>query len=488
MGRKKHKKYLEIGDRFGDWEVTGADEEKNKNKPPSKWFYECECQVCGNVKTFGKRSLVGKETTECNHVVINKKGRTCTGECGKFKLWEEFSKNTGSSTGHQSQCKMCENRSKEIKRRENNIPLKRPSRELYHGEKFSYWTVLEKDEKKSAGKKQSLAYYFCICECGTKKSVSQKTLINKGSTNCGCKRAGYSKNGRFKVTEEGRECTECGEFKEQSEFGPRPEVKSGMQSKCKVCMQLLGLEYYNENKEKIAIRNKEYYNSIKDEKNKRKREMYGEEEQKKAKEYYDSNREKILEQKKEYHEKNKEEKNKKSREYYSTHKEEAKESSKNYRKNNKEKITKQRKEYVKNKLQTDDAYRFEHNLRARISMALKAQGGEKSHKSIELVGCIPKQAVSYLEASSKEGYKFKDVSPKGLNVDHIIPCKWFDLTDEMEQRICFNYRNLQLLPWGENSHKYTDLPPENQLIDLFFIIAFNIMEGVGYDPDFRVPE
>ena len=39
------------------------------------------------------------------------------------------------------------------------------------------------------------------------------------------------------------------------------------------------------------------------------------------------------------------------------------------------------------------------------------------------------------------------------HVDHIVPCSSFDLTSEKQQRICFNYKNLQPLWADENLRK-----------------------------------
>ena len=43
-------------------------------------------------------------------------------------------------------------------------------------------------------------------------------------------------------------------------------------------------------------------------------------------------------------------------------------------------------------------------------------------------------------------------------IDHIIPCSYFDLTKEENQRICFNYRNLQPLWASENNKKKAKVP------------------------------
>ena len=40
-----------------------------------------------------------------------------------------------------------------------------------------------------------------------------------------------------------------------------------------------------------------------------------------------------------------------------------------------------------------------------------------------------------------------------IEIDHIKPCKLFDLTKEEEQRECFHYTNCQPLWWYDNNKK-----------------------------------
>ena len=75
--------------------------------------------------------------------------------------------------------------------------------------------------------------------------------------------------------------------------------------------------------------------------------------------------------------------------------------------------------------------------------------GEKSAKTLELLGCTGKELLEYLEAKKIPG---KDYSGE-LHVDHIVPCDHFDLSDPNQQKICFHYSNLQYLTAKENLEK-----------------------------------
>jgi len=67
--------------------------------------------------------------------------------------------------------------------------------------------------------------------------------------------------------------------------------------------------------------------------------------------------------------------------------------------------------------------------------------------------------VQYLE-KNEHGYEVNDVSRYRLNIDHYIPINHFDTTDELQQLICFNYLNQQLLPYKENRDKWDILPDD----------------------------
>ena len=88
------------------------------------------------------------------------------------------------------------------------------------------------------------------------------------------------------------------------------------------------------------------------------------------------------------------------------------------------------------------------NLRTRVYLALKRQGGIKSKKTMELVGCDINYLRKHLEKQFEPWMSWDNYGK--WHVDHIMPISKFDLTDPEQQKICFNYKNLQPM-WAEEN-------------------------------------
>ena len=105
------------------------------------------------------------------------------------------------------------------------------------------------------------------------------------------------------------------------------------------------------------------------------------------------------------------------------------------------------------------AYKNDLQYRARVithkSMltALKRQEANKSDKTIKLLGLNFKEFKEYFEKLFKKGMNWKNHGE--WHIDHIIPCAKFDLTNPKQQKVCFNYKNLQPL-WAEENLKKSD--------------------------------
>jgi hypothetical protein len=122
-----------------------------------------------------------------------------------------------------------------------------------------------------------------------------------------------------------------------------------------------------------------------------------------------------------------------SRQYYQEHKEE-------HRVYNRE--------YMRRKLRESPVFRLECNLRTRLRHAVRET--VKSARTVELIGCTIPELRAHLEKQFTDGMTWANYGK--WHVDHIRPCKSFELSDPEQQRICFHYSNLQPL-WAKDNHE-----------------------------------
>jgi hypothetical protein len=97
--------------------------------------------------------------------------------------------------------------------------------------------------------------------------------------------------------------------------------------------------------------------------------------------------------------------------------------------------------------------RVVNNCRSRISIALQRNVGRKSDKTKTLIGCGFKTLMKHLEKQFVSGMSWNNYGRDGWSIDHIKPCKLFDLTKKEEQFKCFHYTNLQPLWHIDNLQK-----------------------------------
>lgn len=103
--------------------------------------------------------------------------------------------------------------------------------------------------------------------------------------------------------------------------------------------------------------------------------------------------------------------------------------------------------YEKNKIKNDPNFKLTKRLRQRIKRALDGIG--KISTSEKLLGCSFSFFINYIEILFKEGMSFDNYG-KIWDLDHYIPCNYFNLELEEEQKICFHYKNLRPLFCYEN--------------------------------------
>ncbi len=118
-------------------------------------------------------------------------------------------------------------------------------------------------------------------------------------------------------------------------------------------------------------------------------------------------------------------------------------------------------EYFKVRRKEDKSFALTCSLRTRLTRALK--DSYKTDSTFNLIGCSLEDLKKHLENQFVDGMTWDNYGGRsGWQVDHIIPCSHFDLTKEENQRICFNFRNLQPL-WAKDNNQKKNKLPENYL-------------------------
>jgi len=230
-----------------------------------------------------------------------------------------------------------------------------------------------------------------------------------------------------------------------------------------------GKEYRLNNKEKIHVKQREYRLNNKEKikqqylKNKNKESFI-----KQRHQYYLNNKDHIKLKSDTWRKDNKERYNARSRKYCADNNEEYTQYKRDYYKKNSARIIAQNVRWStlnyeafrkavninkKRKVLNDPNFRIACNLRSRIYGVLK--GRSKSASTMELLGCTIEELWIHLESKFEPWMTRENYGIGGWDVDHIIACAKFDLTDPEQQRICFHWSNLQPLEHIENIKKGT---------------------------------
>jgi hypothetical protein len=199
-----------------------------------------------------------------------------------------------------------------------------------------------------------------------------------------------------------KKCNKCKIEKELFDFSKNKNSKDGFVSECKECKKNYDIERYKNNRENLLNQTKLYQ---------------------------EKNKTKILEYQKQWYTQNKTQVS----EYHTE-----------YRKNNKEKIQVCINNWINNKKKNDVFYNSFSNMRNRIYQAIKKGKGKKSYKTIEYLGCELDYYKQYIEQQFLPEMNWDNYGVI-WEIDHIIPCINFDLTQEEEQKKAFYYTNTQPL-------------------------------------------
>lgn len=134
---------------------------------------------------------------------------------------------------------------------------------------------------------------------------------------------------------------------------------------------------------------------------------------------------------------------------------------KKWRDENKKKISEYRsKTYFKNykNREYNPQIKIAGNIRNRVRRAIKAQKTAKFNNTFELIDCSPSQMDKWLEYQFDRNMSWNNYG-NYWQIDHVIPCDFFDLKNREEQLKCFNWRNCRPLEKIKNQQKNSKIEP-----------------------------
>jgi len=112
-------------------------------------------------------------------------------------------------------------------------------------------------------------------------------------------------------------------------------------------------------------------------------------------------------------------------------------------------------EYKRN-LTKNPQYRIKQAFYSSAQKILK--GSREGKEWVKQTGLNTREEyVAYMQSTIPEGYTLADYGSK-LQIDHIIPCSAFDLTNAQQRAKCFHYTNLRLITKEENMSKGRSIP------------------------------
>lgn len=170
------------------------------------------------------------------------------------------------------------------------------------------------------------------------------------------------------------------------------------------------------------------------------------------KEFNLRNRDKILAQRKEH---------------YQKYKSEILERNRQWRLSNPDKMRQKDAAYLKRRLAlnkerraSNPTERLKDACRTRVGFILRKAGIPKFDHTFELVGCTPDFFKSFIESQLCDGMTWDNYGE--WEIDHVIPIKYFDISDVMERRQAFHYSNCKPLWQPDNRSKCDSSPGPHQ--------------------------
>lgn len=218
------------------------------------------------------------------------------------------------------------------------------------------------------------------------------------------------------VNMENKDCQNCQEIKAIDDF-PKSKMRNGNYRYKNICKKC-----HCQNEKERRQANIEKYRE-------------------KDKEYYQSNKSSIVPKNKEYRNHNKDVIKTQKQQYYKTNIEQIKQ----YHQDNKQ----NRNEKNKIKRRQNPYYALKEALKVRIFDVLKSSKKETTSK---LIGCSNEDLKIWIETHFNENISWDNY---GIywHLDHVVPIAFFELTNEDERYMCFNWLNIRPLEKTRNISK-----------------------------------
>ena len=127
---------------------------------------------------------------------------------------------------------------------------------------------------------------------------------------------------------------------------------------------------------------------------------------------------------------------------------------------NKERNRKRNKEQFNERYRNDEAFRLYHILKRRHRKIMNIWIGRMenetssiaSKRHVELLGTSVDNAKRWIESMFTDGMAWNKigVGEGMLSIDHVVPCSWFDHSNDYHARLCWNYQNLRPMWFLDN--------------------------------------
>lgn len=124
------------------------------------------------------------------------------------------------------------------------------------------------------------------------------------------------------------------------------------------------------------------------------------------------------------------------------------------------------KTYRQSQYRNNIQFRLSQVMRVRVRDAL--DGKTKSTSTTDLVGCTVEELKNHLGTLFEKEMNWDNFG--AWHIDHILPCKMFNLALESEQRKCFHWSNLQPLWAKDNIRKGGTFDPEEDTLMSIYLL------------------